>query len=84
MRSIGGTIDIQRGGIWFYASGAGLVGDGKWDGTILVTDVALDWDIIEIGFDGASDFVSFEEEQETRITSDGSTRITSYRSTRII
>lgn len=84
MQSVGGSIEIPRGGVWLYASGAGLVGDGKWDGTILVTDVALDWDIIEIGFDGASDSVSFEEEQETRITSDGSTRITSDGSTRII
>ncbi len=84
MQSVGGSIEIPRGGVWLYASGAGLVGDGKWDGTILVTDVALDWDIIEIGFDGASDSVSFEEEQETRITSDGSTRITSDGSTRVI
>lgn len=84
MKALGGSIEIPRGGVWLYASGAGLVGDGKWDGTILVTDVALDWDIIEIGFDGASDSVSFEEEQETRITSDGSTRITSDGSTRII
>ena len=58
MQSVGGSIEIPRGGVWLYASGAGLVGDGKWDGTILVTDVALDWDIIEIGFDGASDNVS--------------------------
>ena len=81
MQSVGGTIEIPRGGVWLYASGAGLVGDGKWDGTILVTDVALDWDIIEIGFDGASDSVSVlldfageylgTEDGETMTTEDG-------------
>ena len=81
MQSVGGSIEISRGGVWLYASGAGLVGDGKWDGTILVTDVALDWDIIEIGFEGASDSVSVlldfageylgTEDGETMITEDG-------------
>lgn len=81
MQSVGGSIEIPRGGVWLYASGAGLVGDGKWDGTILVTDVALDWDIIEIGFDGASDSVSVlldfageylgTEDGETMTTEDG-------------
>ena len=81
MQSVGGSIEIPRGGVWLYASGAGLVGDGKWDGTILVTDVALDWNIIEIGFDGASDNVSVlldfageylgTEDGETMTTEDG-------------
>lgn len=81
MQSVGGSIEIPRGGVWLYASGAGLVGDGKWDGTILVTDVALDWDIIPIGFDGASDNVSVlldfageylgTEDGETMTTEDG-------------
>lgn len=81
MQSVGGSIEIPRGGVWLYASGAGLVGDGKWDGTILVTDVALDWDIIPIGFDGASDSVSVlldfageylgTEDGETMTTEDG-------------
>lgn len=81
MQSVGGSIEIPRGGVWLYASGAGLVGDGKWDGTILVTDVALDWDIIEIGFEGASDSVSVlldfageylgTEDGETMTTEDG-------------
>lgn len=81
MKAVGGKITIPRGGLWMYASGAGLVGDGKWDGTILVTDVALDWDIIPIGFDGASDSVSVlldfageylgTEDGETMTTEDG-------------
>lgn len=81
MQSVGGSIEIPRGGVWLYASGAGLVGDGKWDGTILVTDVALDWDIIPIGFDGANDSVSVlldfageylgTEDGETMTTEDG-------------
>ena len=81
MQAVGGSIEIPRGGVWLYASGAGLVGDGKWDGTILVTDVALDWNIIPIGFDGASDSVSVlldfageylgTEDGETMTTEDG-------------
>jgi hypothetical protein len=81
MKALGGSIEIPRGGVWLYASGSGLVGDGKWDGTILVTDVALDWNIIPIGFDGASDSVSVlldfageylgTEDGETMTTEDG-------------
>jgi hypothetical protein len=73
MKSVGGTIEIDRGGVWLYASGSGLVGDGKWDGTIEVSDVALDWNIIEIGFESASDSVEFEFEftGEILTTEDG-------------
>lgn len=84
MQSIGGSIEIPRGGVWLYASGAGLVGDGKWDGNITLLDYTEEWTFGAYTFEDASDSVSFEEEQETRITSDGSTRITSDGSTRVI
>lgn len=84
MQSVGGSIEIPRGGVWLYASGAGLVGDGKWDGNITLLDYTEEWAYSEYTFEDASDSVSFEEEQETRITSDGSTRITSDGSTRVI
>lgn len=34
LTSESGTIDIERGGLWAYASGAGLVGDEEWTGII--------------------------------------------------
>lgn len=50
MRSIGGTITIEQGGVWFYASGSGLVGDGKWDGKVNIQAAAADWQMIEIAY----------------------------------
>ena len=60
MRSIGGTITIEQGGVWFYASGAGLVGDGKWDGTFEIQDDAETWNIVEVTFASATDNVTAE------------------------
>ena len=54
MKAIGGSIHIDRGGVWTYALGVGLVGDGKWDGTITVEDVTEGFALAEITFDGAS------------------------------
>lgn len=54
----GGQISIDRGGVWLYASGAGLVGDGKWDGKVEVDDDAEDWIIPMIEFEDLSDSVS--------------------------
>lgn len=38
LSSESGNIFIGREGLWAYASGAGLVGDGEWDGNIDVFD----------------------------------------------
>ena len=58
MRSVGGTITIDQGDVWFYASGAGLVGDGKWDGSFEIQDDVENWNLVEITFANASDNVS--------------------------
>lgn len=58
MKSIGGTITIEQGGVWFYASGAGLVGDGKWDGNITLLDYTEEWAYSEYTFEDAEDNVS--------------------------
>lgn len=60
MRSIGGTITIGQGDVWFYASGAGLVGDGKWDGTLNIIDEVEGWTITNMTFASASDSVTAE------------------------
>ena len=84
MQAAGGSIEIPRGGVWMYASGAGLVGDGKWDGNITIIDYTEEWTFSEYTFEDATDSITFAEENETRITSDGSLRVTSDGSTRII
>jgi hypothetical protein len=55
MRAVGGTLEIPADGLWFYGSGRGLVGDGKWDGSIEVQEYAPDWQLIEIGFESAEE-----------------------------
>ena len=65
MRSIGGTIKIARRGVWFYASGAGLVGDGKWDGTLTLIDTIEDWDIPNLTFIEAFDSVDVDTQAPT-------------------
>ena len=65
MRSIGGTITIRQGDIWFYASGAGLVGDGKWDGTFTVIDDVESWTLEEITFSNVTDSASAETQVPT-------------------
>lgn len=60
MRSANGTITIEQGGVWMYASGAGLVGDGKWDGTIKLTDEIGAFEVVNyLSFSNISDNVSF-------------------------
>ena len=58
MEADGGDIEIPQGGVWLYASGAGLVGDGKWDGTITVQDYAPEFEIVEVTFADANDNVT--------------------------
>lgn len=58
MQSVGGSIEIPRGGVWLYASGAGLVGDAKWDGNIELLDYTEEWTFSPYTFEDASDSVS--------------------------
>ena len=58
MQALGGSIEIPRGGVWLYASGAGLVGDGKWDGNINIIDYTEEWTFAEYTFEDASDSVN--------------------------
>lgn len=60
MKAVDGIITIPAYGLWFYASGRGLVGDGKWDGTISFEDGAAAWNLIELTFEEASESVSFD------------------------
>lgn len=73
MRSVGGTITIDQGGVWFYASGAGLVGDGKWDGSFNIQEDAASWDLINIEFAGATDSVTAETQTPEAASASDST-----------
>lgn len=39
-----GTITIDREGVWLYASGLGIVGDGTWDGEFDLEDTVTTFD----------------------------------------
>lgn len=67
MQSVGGSITIPRGGVWLFASGAGLVGDGKWDGTITIIDNTEEWQFVDITFETASESVSVDTQIPTPI-----------------
>jgi len=67
MKAQGGTIEIPRGGLWFYGSGRGLVGDGKWDGNIEIQEDAEDWNLIELTFEPAVDSVRVDTQTPTSI-----------------
>lgn len=58
MQSVGGSIEIPRGGVWLFASGAGLVGDGKWDGNIELLDYTEEWTFSAYTFEDAEENVS--------------------------
>lgn len=68
LKAQGGTIDIDRGGVWLYAQGVGLAGDGKWDGEIKGEDEAIDWEIIEIGYTGAGENVGINTQAPVGIS----------------
>lgn len=71
MKSVGGTIEIPRGGVWFYASGSGLVGDGKWDGSITLLDYTEEWTFAEYTFEDATESILFNFAGEYLTTEDG-------------
>lgn len=58
LKAQGGDIEIPMGGAWFYGSGRGLVGDGRWDGLIEIEEAASEWNMVEISFSNAGDNVS--------------------------
>lgn len=48
MKAQGGTIAIERQGVWVFVSGLGLVGDSKWDGTFDIFETAEPISIIDV------------------------------------
>lgn len=63
----GGNIEIPKGGFWFYASGRGLVGDGKWDGNLILEDDASDFNLIELVFENVTDEVTIQSQNPVDI-----------------
>ena len=57
-----GDLIIPSDGIWLYASGAGLAGDGKWDGTLNPEDEAEPIGMLNITFANMNDSVSIDEQ----------------------
>lgn len=65
MKALKGTIKIGVGDVWLYASGAGLVGDGKWNGAIDCKDTATLITLVENTFKDATDSVSVSPQTPT-------------------
>ena len=58
MKAERGQITIPKGGAWLYASGSGLIGESAWGGVIDVSDVATDFNLVEISFTSSTDVVT--------------------------
>lgn len=58
MKAERGEIYIPQGGAWLYASGAGLVGENGFSGDVDVSDVATDFNLVEITFASATENVT--------------------------
>lgn len=53
-----GAINIERQGVWLYASGTGIVGDGTWDGTFDLEDEVTSFAEPSIVFGDATESVT--------------------------
>ena len=51
MEAGSGTVTIDKGAVWLYASGLGIVGDAKWDGELDLEDTAEPIVLAEVAFD---------------------------------
>lgn len=67
LKAQGGDIEIPMGGAWFYGSGRGLVGDGRWDGLIEIEEAAAEWNMVEIGFTNSGDVVSIAMDEPVNV-----------------
>ena len=67
LRAEGGMIEIPKGGFWFYASGRGLVGDGKWDGNLTLEDDAAEFDLIKLVFENVSEALDIHSQNPLQI-----------------
>lgn len=67
MKSEGGTITIDRGGVWFYALGVGLVGDDKWNGLLTIEEEATDFALIELTFEEVAESITIDTQVPTSI-----------------
>ena len=68
LKAQGGDIEIPMGGAWFYGSGRGLVGDGKWDGVIEIEEESAAWNMVEIGFSNTGESVAINLDEPVTIT----------------
>ena len=50
MEAGSGTVTIDKGAVWLYASGLGIVGDAKWDGELDLEDATEPILLAEVAF----------------------------------
>lgn len=60
----GGSAEIERQGLWVYASGYGIVGDATWDGTFDIEEVPEPIDIIRLPYAAVTESVVIDTDAE--------------------
>lgn len=68
LKADGGTLKIPSGGLWFYGSGRGLVGDDYWGGILEFEEQAAEWAVITITVNGAGEIYNVETQVPVGIT----------------
>ena len=67
LKAVNGEITIPVGGVWFFASGTGLVGEGKWNGAIEINETVADFALVCVTFDSIQESISIEPQVPTAI-----------------
>lgn len=67
LKAVNGEITIPVGGVWFFASGTGLVGEGKWSGAIEINETVADFALVSVTFDSIQESIVIEPQAPTAI-----------------
>ncbi len=67
LKAVNGEITIPVGGVWFFASGTGLVGEGKWSGAIEINETVADFALVCVTFDSIQESIAIEPQAPTAI-----------------
>ena len=67
LKAVNGEITIPAGGVWFFASGTGLVGEGKWSGAIEINETVADFALVRVTFESIQESIAIEPQAPTAI-----------------
>ena len=75
LKAVNGSISIPAGGVWFFSSGTGLVGEGKWSGVIDINETVADFALVVIEFKECTDAVNISIDIPQTISVNDSTSV---------